>query len=242
MTLDLLAFGAHPDDVELCCGGWLLLAADRGQRTGVVDLTRGELATNGTPEIRDQEAAAAADALGLAVRENLRLPDGGLLADDPLQLAALVGAIRRHRPDLALAPWTEARHPDHTATGHLAKKAVFFAGLRKYRPDLGEPFRPRRLLAYPERHDGDPELVVDVSAVHDRKLAAVACHRSQFGGDPTILTRSLGLGAFEVRDRYWGATVGVAHGEPYLLGGPVPVADPVAHFAAHPAVPVWVAR
>jgi bacillithiol biosynthesis deacetylase BshB1 len=209
----------------------------------VIDLSRGELATNGTVDERALEAAAAAEVLGLAVRENLGLPDGGLLADDPDQLAALVSAIRRHRPGLLLAPWVEARHPDHAATGHLAKKAVFFAGLRKYRPELGEPFRPRRLLAYPERQDGAPELVVDVSEVYERKLAALACHRSQFGGpESTILTRSLGIEALAVRDRYWGGTIGVRHGEPYLLGGPVPISDPVAHFAAHPASPVWVAR
>ena len=242
MTLDLLVFGAHPDDVEICCGGWIVLASDRGQRVGVVDLTRGERATNGTPELRDAEAAAAAEVLGLAVRENLRLPDGGLLADDETQLAAVVGALRRHRPELALAPWTEARHPDHAATGRLAEKALFFAGLRSWRPELGAPFRPRRLLAYAERHDTTPDLVVDTSAVQERKNAAVACHRSQFGGDATILTRPLGLEAFAVRDRYWGATIGVTHGEPYLLGAPVPIADPIAHFAAHPAVPVLVPR
>ncbi len=265
MTLDLLAFGAHPDDVELSCGGWLILAGRRGQRTGVVDLTRGELATNGTPEERDREAADAAAALGLAVRENLRLPDGGLRAEDPEQLAALVGAIRRHRPALLLAPWTEARHPDHAAAGALATKAVFFAGLRRYRPDLGEPWRPLRRLAYPERHDAPATFVVDTSEVHEQKLVALACHGSQFtrpvrpltptlspdavergtgdsGGADTILTRPLGLDAFVVRDRYWGATIGVTHGEPYLLEGPVPIADPVAHFAAHPAVPVLVPR
>lgn len=245
MNLDLLAFGAHPDDVELCCGGWLALGASRGQRVGVADLTRGELGTNGTPELRAEEAAAAAAVLGLTVRENLGLPDGGLLADDAEQLAALVGALRRHRPRLAVAPWTEARHPDHAAAGHLARKAVFFAGLRKYRPDLGEPFRPLRLLAYPERHDGPADLVVDVGAVYERKLAAIACHASQVGRASeveTILTGSLGLEAFAVRDRYWGATIGVAHGEPYLVDGPLPVGDPVAHFAAHPATPVLVRR
>jgi N-acetylglucosamine malate deacetylase 1 len=249
MTLDLLALGAHPDDVELCCGGWLALASERGQRVGVVDLTRGELATNGTPDVRSEEAAAAAAALGLALRENLGLPDGGLTAEDPDQLAAVVAALRRHRPGLALAPWTEARHPDHAAAAHLANKAMFFAGLRRYRPDLGAPWRPARLLAYPERHDGRPDVVVDVSAVYERKLAAIACHRSQFGAAPsggertaTILSGSLGLEAFAVRDRYWGASIGVTHGEPYLLGAPVPISDPVAHFAAHPAVPVLVPR
>ena len=115
----LLAIGAHPDDVEICCGGWLLLARERGQSAVIVDMTRGELATNGTVEQRAQEAQAAAERLGLSCRENLALPDGGLRADDEDQLAAVVGALRRHRPQLLLAPCLEARHPDHTATGQL---------------------------------------------------------------------------------------------------------------------------
>lgn len=249
MSLDLLALGAHPDDAEICCGGWLALAGQRGQRAAIVDLTRGELATNGTPEQRALEANEAAGVLGLALRENLGLPDGGLRAGDAEQLAAVVGALRRHRPKLLLAPWTEARHPDHGAAGHLATQAVFFAGLRSYRPELGEPWRPLRLVAYPERHDGQADFVVDVSAVYAQKWAAIQCHRSQVGhrgeggaARETLLTRPLGLEAFEVRDRYWGATIGTSHGEPYLLGAPVPLSDPVAHFTAHPASPVLVPR
>jgi bacillithiol biosynthesis deacetylase BshB1 len=180
--------------------------------------------------------------LGLAVRENLGLPDGGLRADDPEQLAAVVAAVRRHQPALVIAPFPEDRHPDHVATGILVQRAMFFAGLRKYRPDLGEPFRPSRLMTYPERQEVRPDLVVDVSDVYERKLAAVRCHASQLGGGATPLTQPLGLEAFTVRDRYWGATIGVRYGEPYRLGAPVPVADPVAHFAAHPAPPVLVPR
>jgi N-acetylglucosamine malate deacetylase 1 len=242
VTLDLLAIGAHPDDVELSCGGWLAAAAERGQRVGVVDLTRGELATNGTPEVRAREAAAAAEVLGLSVRDGLALPDGGLRADDAEQLAAVVGAIRRHRPALVVAPLPEDRHPDHVATGLLVQRAAFFSGLRNYRPDLGGAWRPGRLLTYPQRQETQPDLVVDVSAVYARKLAAVQCHASQLAGAATPLTQPLGLEAFTVRDRYWGATIGVRYGEPYRLGAPVPVADPVAHFAAHPAPPVLVPR
>ena len=123
---DLLAFGAHPDDVELSCGGWLALAASRGQRVVIVDLTRGELATNGSPTIRAAEAEAAAEVLGVAVRENLELPDGELRADDPDQIAAVVEAMRHHRPTLALGPWVEARHPDQGASmreGHTPRAA-----------------------------------------------------------------------------------------------------------------------
>ena len=239
--IDLLAIGPHPDDVELACGGWLALASDRGQRTGIVDLTRGELATNGSVDVRAGEAAAAAAVLGLGFRENLGLPDGGISEHDPAQVDALIEVLRRHRPALLLAPWIEDRHPDHGAAGRLAQRAVFLAGLVRHRPDLGAPFRPTRLLHYPQRHEVRPDFVVDTSTVAARKHAAIVCHASQLGpGAATMLNGALGSAAWEVRDRYWGASIGVAHGEPYVLGAPVPLADPIAHFAAHPAAPVLV--
>lgn len=243
MTVDLLAFGAHPDDLELCCGGWLALAARRGQAVGLVDLTAGELATNGTVGERAREAAAAAEVLGAAFRDNLGLPDGGVDDSDDGQLAAVVGALRRRRPKLVLAPPVEARHPDHAAAGRLLRRAVFFAGVGGYRPDLGDRWRPLRLVVAPERHDLGADFVVDVGDVYEVKRAAIACHASQVGGGrATLVNDPVGLGAFEARDRFWGATIGVAYGEPYLIGAPVPLSDPLAHFAAHPAPPALVPR
>lgn len=239
MSLDLLAFGPHPDDVELSCGGWLALASARGQRTGIVDLTAGELATNGTVDERRAEAEAAAEVLGLTSRDNLGLPDGGIRADDTEQLAAVVRVVRAHRPLLVLAPHPEARHPDHEAAGELLKRALFFAGLAKFRPDLGPSWRPKRLLTYPQRHEVRASFVVDVSEVYARKEQAIRCHRSQLGGAPTLVNSSLGIEAFTVRDRYWGASIGVRYGEPYCVAGPLPLADPVAHFAEAPT-PVLV--
>lgn len=243
MTVDLLAFGAHPDDLELSCGGWLALAARGGQAVGLVDLTAGELATNGTVEERAREAAAAAEVLGVRFRENLGLPDGGIDDTEAAQLAAVVARLRRHRPTLVLAPALEARHPDHAAAGRLLQRAVFFAGVGGYRPDLGERHRPLRLVGYPERHEVGADFVVDVGSVYDTKRAAIACHASQVGdGRPTLVNDPVGRDAFEVRDRYWGASIGVAYGEPYLLGTPLPLSDPLAHFREHPATPVWVPR
>ncbi len=244
--IDLLAFGAHPDDVELSCGGLIALCARRGQRAAIVDLTRGELATNGTPAIRADEAEAAAEALGVAYRENLELPDGGLTAEDPDQVAAVVEALRHHRPALVLAPWVEARHPDHAATGRLVERAAFLAGVTRFRADLGQPHRPKRVVYYPQRVEFAPSFVVDISPVHGVKAAAIACHESQFGqtdgATPTLINAPLGLEAFEVRDRYWGATIGVLHGEPYRLRGPVPLTDPVATLVDEGAPPVlWTA-
>lgn len=240
MTLDLLVLSPHPDDAELCCGGLLALCAQRSQRAGILDLTRGELSSNGTPEERAVEAAAAHAVLGLELRENLALPDGGLQESDREQVDALVAEIRRLRPGLLVGPWTEARHPDHRAAGALARTAHFLAGLRKHRPDLGAAFRPKRLLHYPMRHEAPADLVVDISSVFETKVRAIACHSSQFQGVETLLNGEVGGQAFAVRDRYWGASIGVAHGEPYVLGGPVPVADPVAHFEDHDALPALV--
>ncbi len=236
MSFELLAFGAHPDDVELSCGGWLALAASRGQRVGVVDLTRGERATNGTAEVRAREAFAASKVLGLHHRENLALPDAGVRDDDPEQLAAVVGVLRRIRPVLALAPWIEARHPDHEDSGRLIRRATFLAGLARHRPDLGQPWRPRRLIFYPQRHEVVPDFVVDIQETIEIKREAIDCYASQFrGSQQTLLTQSLGVEAMLTRDRYWGASIGSTYGEPYRIEGVVPIADPIAHFTRHAA-------
>jgi bacillithiol biosynthesis deacetylase BshB1 len=239
---DLLAIGAHPDDVELSCGGWLALAHHREQSVVIVDLSHGERATNGTPAERSAEAQWAAERLGVTVRTNLGLPDCEIDERSPQQLQALIAAIRQHRPALLLAPWTAARHPDHAAAGALAKRAAFLAGVANFHPELGDPWRPSRLIHYPQRQDATPDFVIDITAVIDQKRAAIACHASQFGAGPvaTLINNPLGLGAFETRDRYWGASIGVEFGEPYFIGAPVPLSDPITHFKTHPAAPLWM--
>ena len=200
-ALEVLAFGPHPDDVELFCGGLLLQMADRGYRTGVVDLTRGEMASRGTPELRLQEAMAAAEILGLALRENLGLPDAGLDAASDLQLAPIVAILRRLRPELVVAPWRHDRHPDHEAASGLVTRALFLAGLRRYSPDLGSPFAPRQVLYYPMRHLAEPSFVVHISAVVERKAQAIRCHASQVLPRPdapaTLVGSALSLTALE---------------------------------------------
>lgn len=242
MNLDLLAFGPHPDDVEFSCGGWVASATARGQRVGLVDLTAGELATNGTPAVRAVEAQHAAEVLGAAFRECLGLPDGGVDSSTPA-VDAVVEVLRRTRPFLVLAPWIEARHPDHSAAGKLLQRAHFLGGLARYRPDLGDPWRASRLVHYPQRHEGPVDFVVDVTAVVATKRAAIAAHHSQVGpGTQTLINGAVGAAVWETRDRYWGASIGVTFGEPYILGGPVPVADPVSHLRAHPGVSALVPR
>jgi N-acetylglucosamine malate deacetylase 1 len=222
---DVLAVGAHPDDVELGCGGTIARLAAAGHAVGLVDLTAGELGTRGDVETRRREAEAAAAALGAAWRRCLGLRDGHLAADDPDQLAALVAILREATPRAVLSPDAGDPHPDHAATAALLGRATFLAGVAKFRPDLGTPARPRLTLAYPgPRQLVTPTIVVDVSEVYARKRAALAAHASQFdpaGGAATHLASGHFLAAIDGRDRAAGNTVGVEHGEAFTAAGPL---------------------
>jgi bacillithiol biosynthesis deacetylase BshB1 len=233
---DALAFGPHPDDVELFCGGTVIRLGELGYATGVVDLTRGEQASQGTPEERAREAAAAAVELGLAFRDNLGLPDTGL-APVPEQLAAVVGVLRRRRPELVLAPWIEDRHPDHGAAGTLVTRAVYFAGVRKFAPEHGERFVPRQLLYYAMRHRIAPSFIVDTSSAAARKARAIACYASQLvrrGPDATLISSPRATEAIDARDRYYGSMIGASHGEPLRSPNVPGLVDPVRQFRDNP--------
>ena len=243
--LDVLAVGPHPDDVELFCGGTVVRLVQLGHRVGVLDLTKGELASNGTVDTRRDEAAAAAKVMGLAMRDNLGLPDGHISSgDDAEQVRTVVSAIRRLRPELMIVPWLEARHPDHAAAGHLLRRAVFMAGLRRYatgsamRASTDEPFRPRTVLFYQNRHRFTPSFVVDTTAAEKTKTEAILCHRSQVqpgaGAAPTLVASADALAAVEARDRYYGSFIGTTYGEPFRVESTMSLNDPVRHFRDHP--------
>ncbi len=238
--IDVLAFGPHPDDVELFCGGVMVRCAQLGHATGVVDLTRGELASHGSVQERASEAAAAAVVLGLRLRENLGLPDGFLDgACRTVQLHATVAALRRHRPEIVLFPWIEERHPDHAAAGTLLTRAVFFAGLRKFETDPPSPrFVPRQVLYYEMRYRMPPSFVVDTSAAWVRKAEAIACHASQLtrrtGEVDTLVSSPLAVDAIEARDRRHGSSIGVRYGEALRSPNALGLVDPVAHARANP--------
>lgn len=238
--IDAIAFGAHPDDVEIFCGGVMVRLAQLGYRTGVIDLTRGELASRGTPEERAREAEAAAEVLGVAFRENLGLPDGFLDASAASpHLPPVVEAIRRHRPEIVLAPWIEERHPDHVAAGHLVKRAVFFAALRKFETSPArERFAPRRVLHYEMRHRMAASFLVDTTEAWPRKIEAIRLHASQVGpapgAAPTLIGSPLALEAIEARDRAHGGRLGVRYAEALRAAEALGVADPVAFFRLAP--------
>jgi len=219
MNIDLLAVAAHRDDAELTCGGTLLKAAARGHRTGILDLTRGEMGTRGSADERSQEAERAARVMGVAVRENLGLPDAAIV-NTPATRALLMEVIRRLRPRVVIAPAREGRHPDHIAAAQLVRDACFLAGLEKVLP--GTPkHRPHKVLhAISFRQDFQkPTFVVDVSDVFERKMEAVRCYESQFAGAlqagevyPT------GEPLYDVvrhHAAYYGALIRARYGEPY---------------------------
>jgi N-acetylglucosamine malate deacetylase 1 len=238
--IDVLAFGAHPDDVEIFCGGVVATLAGLGHRTGIVDLTRGELASQGTVAERAREAEAAARVLGLAVRENLGLPDGYLHASaNSPQLPIVVGALRRLRPELVLIPWFEERHPDHVAAAELLTRAVFFSGLRKFSaPGDAEPFACRQVLHYEMRHRMTPSFIVDTSKAWETKARAIACHASQIArrgaATATLINSPLAIEAIEARDRYRGSEIGVRYGEALYCPQALGLVDPLNHFRDNP--------
>lgn len=237
MKLDVLAVSPHPDDVELHCGGLMIRFADLGYATGIVDMSRGEKGTRGTVDDRKREAAAAAKVLGLAERLNLELPDARI-GTGATHRDALLGAIRRFRPELLLVPHEAARHPDHEATSRLAREAAFLAGLEKIETDH-PAFRPRKVVFYLTHHryrEPRPSFIVDISSAFDRKIDAVKAHRSQFhdpdSAEPeTFISRPEFLDEVEAQSRYYGALIGARHGEPFVVREYLSIDDPLAHFA-----------
>ncbi len=245
-ALDVLALAAHPDDVELCAGGTMCVLARDGHRTGVVDFTRGELGSRGTPEGRMEEATAAAEILGLAARDNLGLPDGDI-RNTPSNREKIVRLVRRYRPPIVLVNAPEDRHPDHGDAARLALDALFYGGLRKLETfeDDGtpqEPWRPSHVLHYMQSIPFEPTFVVDVSDVWEQRTAALRAFKSQFfnpdyepeAGEPeTFISNPAFFRWVEARARDWGYRIGATFGEPLLYRhGPVGVGDLVAVLGA----------
>lgn len=232
MSIDLLVFGAHPDDIEIGLGGTIARHAAAGHTVGLCDLTQGEMSSNGTVEERGQEAAAAARVLGAAWRENLRWPDGDI-GPNPTLIRTAVDLIRRHRPRAIAIPYWDDRHPDHVAASQVLRLAAFKSGLRKYATDL-EPWASDWVCHYFINDGAAPSFVVDVTAYYDRKREALDCHRSQFApaGSSAVATR-LSAPTFrqliESRDAQFGALAGVAFAEGIVVREPIQRAGLLKH-------------
>jgi N-acetylglucosamine malate deacetylase 1 len=230
---DLAAVCAHPDDAELVMGGSIARAAAAGRRVVMLDLTRGEMGSRGTPETRAREAQEACRILGAAARESLGLPDAGLQLV-PEHKDKLVEALRRLRPRVVLLQHWEQRHPDHAAASRIVYDAAFLAGLRSYRPDLGSAFRPAKLVyaaTMTEANDIRPSFVVDVSAVWETKLRAIAAFASQFTkapGETGVLPLDRFQEAVELAGRRHGQQIGVRYGEGFVTREPLSVDDVAA--------------
>lgn len=251
--MELLAIAPHPDDAEICCGGFLAKASRLGYEVALTDLTRGEMGSRGTTELRAEEAAEASKALGLSHRENLGLPDGMLSASDATQLITIVRMIRRLRPEVVLAPYWKGRHPDHIAASELATKAVFFANLKNFDAESGQPkHQVKQLIYYFMRALAEPSFIVDVSEDWERKKWSYLSYRSQLGlfnrektseentstdKEPaTLVSSPLSVPSVESRDSFYGAMIGVKYGEPFLVRNTLSLSDPIAHFRGHPSM------
>jgi bacillithiol biosynthesis deacetylase BshB1 len=227
MKLDILAVAVHPDDAELCCSGTLLMEKRNGKKTGVVDLTRGELGTRGTPELRREEAARAAAILGLDVRENLGMADGFFRNDEQHQ-RLLIRAIRKYRPDIVLANALEDRHPDHGRAGHLISEACFLSGLRKISTtdEQGRPqehWRPKYVFHYIQDRYAQPSFVYDITPVIEAKLQSIQAYASQFfstgyGSDEpqTYISTPEFLNSIVGRHQMFGKMIGVGYAEGFI--------------------------
>ncbi len=220
-ALDLLAFGPHPDDIEIGMGGSIALHAAAGYRVGLCDLTRGELGSNGTPEERLAEGEAARVVLDAIVRVNLALPDGDLRPDDESQVRRIVDCVREWRPRSVAVPFWRDRHPDHISASTLLTRAIFKSGLRRF-VTAASAWRPEWVCYYFINDSATPSFVVDVSAHYARKREALACHRTQFmpadaGATATRLTSPLFSQLIESRDAQFGALAGVAFAEGFVV-------------------------
>ena len=220
MPVDLLAIAAHRDDVELTCAGTLIKAVDQGHRTGVLDLTAGETGTRGSAALRAEEAARAAEILGIAERRNAGLPDAHIANTDATR-RIVVEHIRHFRPRLVILPFPVGRHPDHRMASELARDACFLAGLGRYDAE-GEPHRPHKILyALAYREDPvKPTFVVDISEQFDRKLAAIRCYASQFDGAQSageIFPTGQDLYSLvETQNSHYGSLIRRRYGEPFF--------------------------
>ncbi len=238
MSAFALVVSAHPDDAELACGGTIRALTNQGHNVVLVDCTRGELGTRGTPELRAQEAQRAADLLGVHHRECLNMTDGAI-AHTQENILTIVSAIRAWRPHIVLIPPPVERHPDHVAVHRLCTAATFTAGLAKvvtYRDGVAQqPHRPKRTLCFQQQYDFPrlPDVYVDISSTFEAKMESIRAYTSQFhapdtytSDEPeTFISRPAFLMELEARARYYGSRIGTDYAEGFLAVEPLAVAS-----------------
>jgi bacillithiol biosynthesis deacetylase BshB1 len=233
IRIDALAFSPHPDDAEMGCGGLLLKLKDKGYRTGIIDLTRAELSTNGNLKTREEEIKEASKILGLDIRENLGLEDANIKNDYDSRLK-VISAIRKYRPGLALIPFWRDRHPDHENSYKLLKDAIFISGLKKFKTGL-DSYRPDVVINYMLHYEFKPSFIVDISQYYNKKFSAVAAYKSQFYSDVAkkVMTHIASKYFFDIinsRHQFSGIKIRSEYGEPYYIESDIRIDDPLEFF------------
>jgi len=244
-SLDVLAIAAHPDDTELCCGGTLAVLVNQGKKVGVIDMTRGEMGSRGTPEQRMEEAKNAADIIGLDVRENLGLPDTQI-NNNPEYRQKIITKIRKYRPHVCLVGAPSDRHPDHGNATTLALDALFYSGLIKIETtdengNIQEPWRPSHILNFMQDCPFKPDIVFDITDTFHIKQKALRAFETQFdvenhGDEPeTYISGKRFFKGIEARARHYGHMIGVTYGEPFkYYNGPMPMGSFQGLFETKP--------
>jgi len=224
MNLDVIVFAAHPDDAELAMGGTIAKLTKNNFKVGIIDLTRGELGTRGTPDIRQKEAFQAAIILKVAIRDNLLIPDGNIM-NNKENLIKVVMAIRRYKPKIIFAPYFEDRHPDHIDASILIKRAMFQTGLQKIKTFdkevIQNPFRPTSLFYYMLTYTFNPSFIQDISDTFEKKMNAVGAYSSQFHNpkstEPeTFISKPEFIKFIESRASFYGFQIGKSYGEAFF--------------------------
>lgn len=220
-SLDIIAFGAHPDDVELSMGGTIISLIERGFKVGVVDLTQGELSSRGNLEIRKKETEKASKILGINYRENLKMEDGNIEVKEE-SIKKVVEVIRKFKPQLVFAPYFRDRHPDHENAAQLIKASVFYSGLKNFvvKNKSLEPHRPKKTFYYMQTYPFEPTFIYDISPYFELKMEAVLAFSSQFynpkSKEPeTFISRPEFLNYLKARAEFFGFQIGKQYGEPF---------------------------
>lgn len=234
--LDVLAFGAHPDDVELMCGATVISSVQKGHRVGVISLTAGELGTRGNALQRAREFDESARIMGIAMHKALDIPDGDIELNYENRIK-VIREIRTYRPKIVFAPYWETRHPDHAHCSHLVREAVFYAGLGNI-DTAQRKFRPSKVIYYSELFDFHPSFIVDVSHTFEGKMEAIKAYKSQvFNPDAksdekerTLISSPEFMEMIIARGKFYGAKIGAKYGEPFFIREPLKVKDPMTLF------------
>lgn len=233
MQIDVIAYAPHPDDAEMACGGMLLKAKDMGYSTGIIDLTQGELSTNGDLPTRKKETKKATEILGLDLRANLEISDGNIKNDQTNRLK-VISTIREYRPKIALIPFEKDRHPDHENAYKLLKDSVFLSGLKKLSTEK-RSYRPKVVLNYMLGYEFKPSLVIDISKYYEKKIEAVKAFSSQIYDqtdkkEKTYISTKYFFDFLMNRDKCFGLKSFTSYAEPYYIEAAIRIDDPIKFF------------